>query len=140
MNWTFEVSRESQAWANGIYTLSSHAQRRMNARRLSRVELEQVLQYGRVMPTRGAWIFVFGSREAEKPTSLRCTAERLRGLQVVASHDRTIVTVYRNHDFRSLKNRGHSLSGRRRVLAVAGRAGRSWRPTRNRGPIDVSRT
>jgi len=88
------------------FTLSLHAQMRMDSRRVSIEAIKMVMAYGRRVWAKGAQIFAVGERE------VRCALHRgldLRpyaGLQVVSTVDRTVMTVYRNHDFKSLK-RGH---------------------------------
>lgn len=86
------------------YELTRHAEERMARRRVSVADLETVLRHGRVLHVRGARIFVVGRKEIRTDSALRRGAERLEGLQVVTSLEGAIMTVYRNRDFRALRD------------------------------------
>lgn len=91
---------------NGSYVVSRHALERMSRRRVSPDEVDTVLALGRRVHTRGAVIRVVGRRELERVAEVGADLDRLNGLHIVCSTDETtILTVYRNHDFRDLRPR-----------------------------------
>ena len=98
------------------HELSKHAWMRMGGRGLSPKAVRMVLDYGRVTYVRGAEIHAIGRKEVALYRSAGIDLAPYEGLQVVCSHDGTIMTVYRNHDFRGLKPRGR---GRNRARAWA---------------------
>ncbi len=85
------------------YTLTQHAQQRMNVRGFSSAAVNQVLAYGRGIHTRGAIIYVVGRKEISLCESFGIDLSNLDGLQVVCSTDGAVMTVYRNKDFRGLR-------------------------------------
>lgn len=87
--------------------VSRHAHRRMNARGIGREMVEQVLAFGRVARIRGAEIYAVGRREVQQWAERGVDLREAEGVQVVCSLlDGTVITVYRNRDFRGLKPRG----------------------------------
>lgn len=86
--------------------LTTHAQTRMTGRRISETALSAVIDYGRVVYTRGAKIYVIGRKEVT--TFLRKGVELadFEGIHVVCSLDGAILTTYRNHNLRGLRPRG----------------------------------
>ncbi|MBX3400764.1 MAG: hypothetical protein KF873_18675 [Gemmataceae bacterium] len=62
-----------------------------------------MLDYGRIVYTRGAILYAIGRKEVEKYARDGVDLSALNGVQVVCSLDRTVITVYRNRNFRSLK-------------------------------------
>ncbi|HIJ81424.1 MAG TPA: DUF4258 domain-containing protein [Desulfuromonadales bacterium] len=86
--------------------LSRHAGSRMGSRRISQDDVATVMSYGRTYHVRGAVIYALGRREAEVCRTDGLHPDRIEGLQVVcAPQDNTVITVYRNNDFSSLKRR-----------------------------------
>lgn len=81
--------------------LTRHARRQMHARRLSEEALQKVVTYGRVVWTRGARIYALGRKEARRHPGLGL--ERYEGVQVVATVEGVVLTVYRNRDLRGLR-------------------------------------
>lgn len=86
-----------------VFKLSAHARDRMSARRVSLLDLELVLSHGRMRYLRGARIFALGRKEVLNHRAERRALQRLEGLQIVTSLDGTIMTVYKNRDFRTLR-------------------------------------
>ncbi len=86
--------------------ITRHAHERMKARRISETALSAVLEYGRVVYVRGAKIYVIGRKEVA--TFLRKGIELadFEGIHVVCSPEGSIMTTYRNRDFRGLRPRG----------------------------------
>lgn len=99
---------------NGIQAaMTSHAWMRMTARSLSSSAIEAALAYGRVAYVRGAAIFAIGRKEVERYSTRGVDLAKHEGVQVVCTPEGTILTVYRNRDFRGLR------SSRRRYRAAA---------------------
>ncbi|MDD2367056.1 MAG: DUF4258 domain-containing protein [Desulfuromonadaceae bacterium] len=94
-----------------IPRLSNHAGSRMATRHISQDDVATVMSYGRTYYVRGAVIYALGRREAEDCRKDGLHPERIEGLQVVcASESNTVITVYRNNDFSSLKRRNNRWS------------------------------
>jgi hypothetical protein len=86
--------------------LTGHAGSRMGSRRISRDDVAVVLSYGRTCHVRGAVIYALGRQEAACCREDGLRPDRLEGLQVVCARESgAVLTVYRNHDFRSLRRR-----------------------------------
>lgn len=83
--------------------LTHHARSRMDSRRVPQHAVEAVLAFGRTAWVRGAQIFAVGKREVAHGSRLGMDLRPFQGLQVICSLDGTVLTVYRNHDFRSLR-------------------------------------
>lgn len=92
---------------NARLPLTNHARARMSARRLSEAAIAAVMRYGRLVRVRGAEIYAIGRREVERYRANGIDLRMVAGVQVVcAADDGSIVTAYRNHDFRKLRARG----------------------------------
>ena len=88
--------------------LSKHASFRMGSRRISHDDVANVMSYGRTYHVRGAVVYALGRQEAEICRMDGLRPDRIEGLQVVcAIQDDTVITVYRNNDFSSLKRRNN---------------------------------
>ena len=85
------------------FTLSLHAQMRMDSRRVSVEAIKIVLTHGRRAWAKRAQIFAVGEREIRSALQRGLDLRPYAGLQVVCTVDRTVMTVYRNHNFKSLK-------------------------------------
>jgi hypothetical protein len=77
----------------------------MNERRLSDETVNMVMTYGRLARVRGAEIYAVGRNEVEQYQAVGVDLSRFQGVQVVCSPDGSILTVYRNNDFRGLRPR-----------------------------------
>lgn len=95
---------------NGGTRLTKHAQVRMDHRNISAEIIESVIEYGRIVYTRGAKIYAIGRKEVEwYKQAANINLSKCEGVQVVSSVDDEVITVYRNHDFRGLRSgRGRS--------------------------------
>ena len=88
--------------------LSKHAGSRMGSRCISPDDVANVISYGRTYHVRGAVIYALGRHEAEICRTDGVRPDRIEGLQVVcAPADNTVITVYRNNDFSTLKRRNN---------------------------------
>ena len=96
--------------------MTTHAVRRMHERRISEAAVWSTLDYGRIVHVRGAAIHAIGHKEISRLRRRGIDLSQYEGIQIVCAHDGTILTAYRNRDFRGLRPR------RRR--ASAGRAQR----------------
>ena len=85
--------------------LTRHAWQRMGGRSLSPEKVRRVLDYGRVAHVRGATVYALGRKEVERFAAVGVDLSDLEGVQVVCSDSGTIMTVYRNRDFRGLRPR-----------------------------------
>jgi len=83
--------------------LTKHARQRMNLRGLSESAVNTALEYGRLACVRGAAIYAVGRNEVRFYADLGIDISTYEGVQVVCSPDGTVLTVYRNRDFRGLK-------------------------------------
>ncbi|RMG19792.1 MAG: DUF4258 domain-containing protein [Deltaproteobacteria bacterium] len=88
---------------DGSARLTMHARQRMNSRRLPEAAIRAALEHGRVVHVRGASIYVIGRKEISRYRRRGLDLSSFHGVQVVCSPDGTILTVYRNRDFRSLR-------------------------------------
>ena len=83
--------------------LTHHARLRMDGRRIPPTAVEAVLAHGREAWVRGARIHALGKREVARAARRGLDLRPFAGLQVVCSPEGDVLTVYRNHDFRSLR-------------------------------------
>ena len=83
--------------------MTHHAWKRMTARSLPPSAVKAALEYGRVAYVRGAAIYAIGSKEVERFATEDIDLSRYEGVQVVCTPEGTILTVYRNRDFRGLR-------------------------------------
>ena len=95
---------DSSSTQTDTFLLTKHAQIRMNARRISLEAIEAAITFGRAIYIRGAKYFVLGRNEVRDYGSVNAVIRRFEGLHVVCT-GRFIVTVFRNHDFSSLRKR-----------------------------------
>jgi hypothetical protein len=65
--------------------------------------VDVVLEYGRRVFTRGAIIYAIGRKEVARYRYEGLDLSNCEGVQVVCLMDGTVLTVYRNHDFRGLR-------------------------------------
>jgi hypothetical protein len=84
-------------------TLTRHATTRMAHRGIQSEVIEQVIEYGRTVYTRGALVYAIGRKEVERHRQEGIDLSECKGVQVVCSTDGSVLTVYRNHDFRGLR-------------------------------------
>ena len=85
--------------------LTVHASQRMNARGISHAAVQATLRHGRIVHVRGAAIHAIGRKEISRFRQHGIDLSRYEGIQIVCSPDGTILTVYRNRDFRGLRPR-----------------------------------
>jgi hypothetical protein len=101
--------------------LTGHAATRMGSRRISHDDVANVMSYGRCYHVRGAVVYALGHRESELWRKEGLRLERIEGLQVIcAAEDYTVITVYRNNDFSSLRRRNTRWSPKRSAVNVSG--------------------
>lgn len=103
-----------------LLPLTQHARAQMHRRRLSREAVAMVMAYGRLARVRGAEIYAVGRKEVERYLREGVDLSRFQGVQVVCTPEGTILTVYRNNDFRGLRPR----SSQRQHLRAAQRRGK----------------
>jgi hypothetical protein len=115
------------------FHLTEHARGRIRKRGLSEEAVALTIQFGRLVFARGAQIFAIGRREVRRVLEEQgVDLSWYEGVQVVCSLEGSILTTYRNRDFRSLrplygrKSRRSTRRGRRASAAWRG-AHRAWR-------------
>ena len=101
--------------------LTMHASQRMTARGITETAVRAVLDHGRIVHVRGAAVHALGRKE------VRCFRRRgidlapYEGIHIVCTPDGTILTVYRNQDFRGLRPRfRHRTTAREAYPLIAG--------------------
>ena len=88
-----------------ITMLTKHAKRRMEARRLPEDAVNAALDHGRIVHARGAEIYAIGRNEIARCRREGVDLSAYEGVQVVCSPDGTVLTVYKNRNFRGLRSR-----------------------------------
>lgn len=96
----------------GSFSLTNHALARMTTRAISRTAIEAALEFGRCVDIRGAQIFAIGRREVEALRREGIELADFEGTQVVVTDGGAVLTVYRNSDFRGLRERRRRSAGR----------------------------
>lgn len=86
------------------FALTRHAWERMSGRGFSPEMIRKVLEFGREKHVRGASIYAVGRKEITEYEKKGFDLKGLDGLQVVCGEDGSIITAYRNKDFRGLKS------------------------------------
>lgn len=100
---------------------TKHSTQRMSQRGVEATALDFVLDYGRLVHTRGAVIFAVGRKEIAFYAERGIDLSRLNGLQVVCCPlSGEVITVYRNRRFRGLRaNLGRRTGCSKRHTRVA---------------------
>ena len=75
----------------------------MQHRGINHAAIDAVLEFGREVFTRGAVIHAIGRREIEQWAEDGIDLSPYDGVQVVCAHDGSVMTVYRNRNFRGLR-------------------------------------
>ena len=83
--------------------LTKHASKRMSQRRIPATAIDLVIEYGRVVFTRGAMIYAIGRNEVKQYKIEKAEISYCEGVQVVCSMDGVVLTAYRNQSFRGLR-------------------------------------
>jgi len=87
------------------WLFTHHARQRMSVRGLSPSTVALTLRYGRTVYTRGAEVYALGRKEVRRFARLGVDLSTCEGVQVVCLTDGTVLTAYRNRDFRGLRSR-----------------------------------
>lgn len=85
--------------------LTMHASQRMNERGIPEAAVRAALEHGRIAHVRGASIHAIGQKEIRHFQRRGIDLSCYEGVQIVCAPDGTILTVYRNRDFRGLRPR-----------------------------------
>lgn len=86
------------------FAVTDHAAQRMSRRHISTEAIAAVLDYGRMVYTRGAVVYGLGRKEVLFYAEQGIDLSEFEGVQVVAAtFDEMILTVYRNRSFRGLR-------------------------------------
>jgi predicted nuclease with RNAse H fold len=103
--------------------LSHHAARRCRTRCIPELALQAALQFGQERFVRGAVVHTLGWREIRDLAERGIDLSRFEGVEVVESHDGTIMTVYRNANARAMRDRALGVRGQgSRYRQARGRA------------------
>lgn len=86
------------------FHLSKHAQLRMSQRLIDLKQIEKVLSYGRMIHSRSARFYVVGKKDTKRLSKTGISTQGLENMQVlVEEKSNTIITVYRNKNFRHIR-------------------------------------
>jgi uncharacterized protein DUF4258 len=88
----------------GSFPLTQHAIERMLTRSISRAAIEAAIEFGPCVEIRDTQIFGIGRKEVEEYRRDGIDLSDFEGAQVVTASG-TVMTVYRNRDFSSLRVR-----------------------------------
>lgn len=98
---SWSVHRPARPVFDGTYVMSDHALSRMCERSLAPDDIEAVLTYGQPVYDRGALVFRLGRKQVDRFAKCEQLAH-LEGVHVVCTpEDGTVMTVYRNREFRT---------------------------------------
>lgn len=93
----------NREWVEAGLVMSKHARTRSFARSIPGDAILAARLYGRELHTRGAVLYVIGRKDVAEARSYGDDIARCEGVHVVCSQDDRILTVYRNHNLRSLR-------------------------------------
>jgi hypothetical protein len=86
------------------FGLSQHALMRMSQRSIDLEQVQLVLSHGKMMHSRRARFYVVGKKDVKRLAKAGLDTQNLENIQVVVEEkSNTIVTVYRNKDFRHIR-------------------------------------
>ena len=111
----------------GAYTYTAHARQRMAERRITDLEVDTVLNYGRVIYKKGARTFTVGRQEVRVLPLAERQRRSTEGIQVIVSADNYILSVCRNRDVHKLRLIADAKPRQRRSRSVG-----SWSLTESR--------
>jgi len=74
------------------------------------------LDFGRLVRVRGAEVYALGRKEVNRLATVGIDVSEYEGVQVICAADGSVMTVYRNLDFRGLRPRSRPRIGRRNSL------------------------
>lgn len=83
--------------------MTTHARGRAQSRAIRDSGIRAALDYGRLIYTRGAEIYALGRKEVERYALDGLDLSAYEGLQVVCALDGSVMTVYRNRNFRGVR-------------------------------------
>lgn len=112
---------ETQAHEPLDIMLSAHALTRMAERRIPARAVEAALRHGRVFHVRGAEVHVIGQKDILRHRQWGIDLSPYEGVQIFCAADGgTVLTVYRNRDFRGLRPRRRRMERARRMKRTTG--------------------
>ena len=100
-----EPARQPRSGPEPSPRLTMHAVQRMHERRISEDAVRATLEHGRLIHVRGAAIHAMGHKEVSRLRRRGIDLSHYEGIQVVCAPGGTILTAYRNRDFRGLRPR-----------------------------------
>ena len=112
---------ETQAYNTPEPVLTAHALTRMNERHIPVNAVQAALRHGRVFHIRGAEVHAIGQKDVLRYRQHGVDLAAYEGVQIVCAPDgRTVLTVYRNRDFRGLRPRHRRMAPARRMKRAIG--------------------
>ena len=110
-----ESARQTQGVLEPSPRMTRHAVQRMHERRISEAAVRATLEHGRIVHVRGAVIHAIGHREVSLLRRRGIDLSHCEGIQIVCAPGGTILTAYRNRDFRGLRPRRHHRAAARKA-------------------------
>ena len=83
--------------------ITYHAEMRMCQRGICADTLELILQFGRKIRSKGAIFYVIGKKEIQRYCQVEPKLRNMEGMQVLTTHEGTVITTYRNKNLRSIR-------------------------------------
>ena len=98
-----EPARQPRGGPEASPRMTIHAMQRMHERSIPEAAVRATLEHGRIAHVRGAAIHAIGHKEIVRLRRHGIDLSRYEGVQIVCAPDGTILTAYRNRDFRGLR-------------------------------------
>jgi hypothetical protein len=93
----FEVEQNSQNEYSAVPALTNHALNRMKQRRFSQLELNYVVEHGRLLRRTGICFYFLAAKDVPMMDRKFAWVQRLIGTTVLASADQAaVITLYKN--------------------------------------------
>lgn len=108
-----ESARQPRGGPEPSARMTMHAVQRMHERGITEAAVRATLEHGRIAHVRGVAIHVIGHKEVSRLRRCGIDLSHYEGIQVVCAPDGTILTAYRNRDFRGLRPRCRRAAARK---------------------------
>lgn len=100
-----ESARQPRGGPEPSPRMTMHAVQRMHERRISEAAVRATLEHGRLIHVRGAAVHAIGHKEVSRLRRRGIDLSHYEGIQIVCEPGGTVLTAYRNRDFRGLRPR-----------------------------------
>lgn len=114
--------KTSESKSGSCTKMTRHAITRMRQRGIPTEFVELVMEFGRMVCTRGAVVHAIGRKEVERYREEQIDLSDCESVQVVCSMDGAVITAYRNENFRSLRSDRPRKRSRPHQIRIASRA------------------